>query len=482
MRNNTINPEFDAIIVGSGPNGLSAAILLAQHGLKVKIIEAEDTIGGGTRTKELTESGFIHDVCSAVHPTAVGSPFFKTLPLSEYGLEFIHPHFPVAHPLENGEAMIVSRSFDDTLIRMGKDGKNYQNLVKSFADAWDYLSHDLLAPVRFPNNPLTMARFGWYGILSAKLLANSMFDTDQVKAYFAGLAAHSIVPLEKSFTGSFGLVFAATIHSVGWPIAKGGSSSISNALAEYFKSLGGVIETGNRIKSTSDLPSCKTVLFDLTPHQIVKIAENELPDSYKKKYLKFKYGPGVFKMDFALSESVPWTNSDCAGAGTLHLGGTFDEIAFSERETWKGNHPEKPYVLLSQPSKFDDSRAPEGKHTLWAYCHVPNGSDKDCSEEIINQIERYAPGFRDIIISSHTMTAPDFEAYNENYIGGDINGGAQTFSQLIGRPVFQWDPYKLPVDGMYICSSSTPPGGGVHGMGGYHAAKSALKNDFGIKI
>ncbi|GAB5408953.1 MAG: NAD(P)/FAD-dependent oxidoreductase [Balneolaceae bacterium] len=419
------NPEFDAVIIGSGPNGLSSGILLAQQGLKVKIIEAEDTIGGGTRTKELTEPGFLHDVCSAVHPTGIGSPFFRTLPLKDFGLEWIHPTYPVAHPLEAGDAMIISKSMQETLALMGKDAKNYKSLVQSFVDAWDYLSRDLLAPVRIPNNPITMARFGWFGILSAKLLANSMFDTDKVKAYFAGLAAHSIVPLEKSFTGSFGLVFAATIHSVGWPIAKGGSASISNALAGYFESLSGVIETGNRITRTSELPTSRVTLFDLTPHQIVKIADRELPQGFKNRYLKFKYGPGVFKMDFALSEPVPWINKECSGAGTLHLGGSFEEIAYSERETWKGNHPEKPYVLLSQPSLFDDSRSPAGKHTLWAYCHVPNGSDKDCSEEIINQIERYAPGFRDTIISTHTINAPAFEMYNENYIGGDINGGAQ---------------------------------------------------------
>lgn len=476
------NPEFDAVIVGSGPNGLSAGILLAQQGLKVIILEAEDTIGGGTRTKELTEPGFLHDVCSAVHPTGIGSPFFRTLPLSNFGLEWIHPKYPVAHPLELGEAIIAYQSLEKTLVEFGKDSKNYEKLMKSFVDGWEYLSEDLFGPIRIPQNPISMARFGWFGALSAKLLSNSMFDTAKVKAYFAGLAAHSIIPLEKSFTASFGLVLASSLHSVGWPIAKGGSSSISNSLAEYFESLGGMIRTNNRIQDTSQLPPSKVVLYDLTPHQIVKIADKELPLRFINKFLNFKYGPGAYKMDFALSEPVPWTNKECSGAGTLHLGGSFEEIAYSERETWKGNHPEKPYVLISQPSLFDDSRAPKGKHTLWAYCHVPNGSDKDCSEEIVNQIERYAPGFRDTIISSHSISAPEFERYNANYIGGDINGGAQTFKQLIGRPVFQWDPYKLPVKGMYICSSSTPPGGGVHGMCGYHAAKSALKNEFGIQV
>lgn len=474
--------EYDAIIVGSGPNGLSAGILLAQQGLKVKIIEAESTIGGGTRTKELTEPGFLHDVCSAVHPTGIGSPFFRTLPLSEFGLEWIHPKYPLAHPLDNGDAIISSNSLEDTLLRFGKDAKNYESLIKNFVEGWDYLSHDLFAPIRFPNNPISMAKFGWSGMLSAKLLTNSRFETTKVKAYFAGLAAHGIVPLEKSFTASFGLVLATSIHATGWPIAKGGSSSISNALANYFKSIGGIIETDKRINKSSDLPPSKAVLFDLTPHQIIKIADRELPQSFKNKYLRYKYGPGAFKMDFALSEPVPWINKDCESAGTLHLGGSFEEIAYSERETWIGNYPDQPYVLVSQPSLFDDTRAPKDKHTLWAYCHVPNGSNKDCSEQIINQIERYAPGFRDIIITTHSITATEFEAYNANYVGGDINGGAQTFKQLIGRPIFQWDPYKLPAKGMYICSSSTPPGGGVHGMCGYHAAKSVLKNEFGIKI
>lgn len=474
--------SFDAVVVGSGPNGLSAAILLAQNGLAVKIIEAKDTIGGGTRTLELTEPGFLHDVCSAVHPTALSSPFLSTLPLQEFGLEWIHPEFPVAHPLENGKAFLASKSLNETLSMVSLDSKSYESLYKSFSEHWPALSKDIFGSLRSVTSPLSMIRFGWYGMFSARLLANSLFKSPELKAYFAGLAAHSIVPLEKPFTAAFGIVLGTSVHSVGWPVAKGGSASITTSMAQYFKSLGGIIETGNPISELGQLSESEVILFDLTPQQIASIAEKELPSNFKKRLLKYQYGPGAFKMDWALSEPVPWLNEECKQAGTLHLGGSFDEISFSEQETWKGNHPEKPYVLISQPSIFDPSRAPEGKHTLWGYCHVPNGSDKDCTEEIENQIERYAPGFKDTIISKNIMTATQFESYNANYIGGDINGGAQFFKQLFARPVLKWNPYALPAKGLYICSSSTPPGGGVHGMCGYHAAKSVLKNEFGIKI
>lgn len=474
--------RYDSVVVGSGPNGLAAAILLAQNGLKVKVFEAKDTIGGGTRTLELTEPGFLHDVCSAVHPTAVGSPYLKTLPLSEYGLEWIHPDYPVAHPLEKGNATVIPRSLDETVSLLGKDGENYRKMIGNTVNNWDRISHDLFGPIRIPQNPFSMIQFGWYGMFSAKLLANSMFSSISSKAYLAGLTAHSILPLEKIFSGSFGLVLAATIHAAGWPVAKGGSHSITHAMAAYFESLGGEVETGNEITSAEELPESKAVLFDLTPKQIAGIAGKKLPDTFRKKLQKFKYGPGAFKMDFALSEPVPWANEQCKKAGTLHLGGTFEEIARSERQTWDGEHPDKPYILVSQPSLFDDSRAPKGKHTLWAYCHVPNGSEQDCSEEIIAQIERYAPGFRDTIISYSTMTASEFESYNANYIGGDINGGAQFVKQLIFRPVIKWDPYKLAGDRLYICSSSAPPGGGVHGMCGYHAARSVLSNEFDITV
>lgn len=472
--------EYDAVIIGSGPNGLSAAVRLAKEGLKVIVLEAKPTIGGGTRTQELTEPGFLHDVCSAVHPTAAGSPFLNTLNLEQFGLEFIQPEIPYVHPLEDGDAAVAYRSLNKTIEHLGDDGKAYHKLFNEFVEHWEYLSEDIFGTLRFPKHPLLMARFGWYGLFSAKLLSNSLFKRAKTKALFAGCAAHSIVPLHKAFTASFGMVLGSSAHSVGWPLAKGGSASITTALAGLFKSLGGTIETNHPVASLADIPSSKTILFDLTPHQIAKIAEDELPNGYKNKLRNYTYGPGTFKMDWALSEPVPWKNEECKKAGTLHLGGTFHEIAASEEAIWNGEHHEKPYVLVSQPSIFDNTRAPEDKHTLWAYCHVPNGSEEDMTKIIEDQIERYAPGFRDTIISKHTMNANALQSYNANYVGGDINGGAQIVKQLFGRPVLKWDPYKIPVEGLYICSSSTPPGGGVHGMSGYHAAQSVLKNEFGI--
>lgn len=476
----TSGNEYDAVVVGSGPNGLSAAVRLAQEGLKVLVLEAKSTIGGGTRTMELTEPGFFHDVCSAVHPTAAGSPFFNTLNLEKHGLEFIHPELPYAHPLDDGKAIAAYRSLEKTMEHLGEDGKPYHRLFQEFVDHWDYLSEDIFGTLRIPGHPLLMARFGWYGLFSAKLLINSLFRLPKTRALFAGCAAHSIIPLNKAFTASFGLVIGGSAHSVGWPVAKGGSASITNALADLFKTMGGIIETDHEVKTLADIPSSKIVLFDLTPHQIAKIAGEKLPRKYKQALQNYKYGPGAFKIDWALSEPVPWQNEVCKKAGTLHLGGTFEEIAESEEAAWKGEHHEKPYVLVSQPSIFDETRAPKDKHVLWAYCHVPNGSEMDMTEIIENQIERFAPGFRDTIISKSIMNTVDMQNYNANYIGGDINGGAQFAKQLFGRPVFKWDPYKIPAEGLYICSSSTPPGGGVHGMSGYHAAQSVLKHEFGV--
>lgn len=471
--------SFDAVIVGSGPNGLSAGILLAQNGLRVLILEAKSSIGGGTRTQELTEPGFLHDVCSAVHPTAVASPFLKTLPLNEFGLDWCYPNFPVAHPLDDGQAVVVTKSLEETIQRLGSDGKAYARMVRPLVERWDELSPDFFAPIRIPKKPVQLAKFGMLGMHSAVKLAKR-FKEASTRGFFAGLAAHSILPLENRFTASFGLIFSATIHAANWPIVKGGSASITHAMAAYFKSLGGMIEVNTEITDFKQIPSTKSVLFDLTPHQIARIADSEFPYRFTKKLMDYQYGPGVFKIDFALSGPVPWANQECELAGTLHLGGTIGEIAASERACWKGQISGNPYVIVSQPSIFDETRAPKGKHTLWAYCHVPHGSHVDQSEAIIKQIERFAPAFRETIISYSTMTSPQIQEYNANYIGGDINGGAQYFRQIIGRPVLKWDPYKLRGKRMYICSSSTPPGGGVHGMSGYHAARSVLKNEFGI--
>lgn len=473
--------SVDVFIIGSGPNGLAAGIALAKKGLKVHIFEAKDSVGGGTRTLELNEPGFFHDVCSAVHPTAISSPFLSKLPLEHFGLEWIQPTFPLAHPLEFSDSVIVEQSFENTLDRLENDGKHYRKLFKEFVDSWQYLSKDIFSELRIPNHPLSMLRFGWYSMFSAKLLANSFFKNERTKAYFLGLAAHSILPLEKAFTSAFGLVLGTSVHSVGWPIAKKGSHSITKAMLGYFESLGGSVEYNRPITSLKEIPEDKIILFDTTPQQICEIAGNKLPIELQTKLKYYKYGPGSFKIDFALSEPVPWKDAECRQAGTLHLGGTMKEIIISEQQVWQGKHPQKPYVIVSQPSIFDDTRAPKGKHTLWAYCHVPNGSKQNMEQEIIDQIERYAPGFKDIIIAKSSLTATDFQSYNPNYIGGDINGGAQSLRQLFGRPLLKWDPYKLPVDKLYICSSSTPPGGGVHGMCGYNAAKSVLKNEFGIK-
>ncbi|SMO38329.1 phytoene desaturase family protein [Gracilimonas mengyeensis] len=470
---------YDAVVVGSGPNGLSAAIRLAQEGLQVLVLEAKATPGGGTRTQELTEPVFLHDVCSAVHPTAAGSPFLSTLPLQQHGLEWVHPTYPFAHPLDDGDAAVAERSVEATAKSLGIDRSSYQQLFQQLSAHWTSLSSDVLGRLRIPKHPLITARFGFYGMFSADQLSTMKFSQAKTRALFAGCAAHSILPLEKAFSASFGLVLAASAHAVGWPFAKGGSASITKAMISYLESLGGTVECKQEVRTLKDIPSSRAVLFDLTPRQIARIASNKLPSGYKDKLQDYTYGPGVFKIDWALSEPVPWKNKACRKAGTLHLGGSFEEIASGEKAAWDGKHSETPYVLAAQPSVFDDGRAPEGKHTFWAYCHVPSGSTKDMTDIIEKQIERFAPGFRDTIISKHSMNTKAFEQYNPNYIGGDINGGAQFFKQLFGRPVMKWNPYKIPAEGLYICSSSTPPGGGVHGMCGLHAAETVLKNEFG---
>lgn len=466
---------YDAIVIGSGPNGLAAAVALAQSGLSVKVFEAADTVGGGTRTQELTLPGFHHDVCSAIHPMAAGSPFFKTLPLEEYGLEWIHPTYPLAHPLDDEPAVIMHRSLNDTARELADDGEAYRSLFQPFLEQWDELAPELLSPLNhLPTQPVLMGRFGLKALQPAQRLANHHFKHKRARALFAGLAAHSILPLNQISTSAIGLVLGIIGHKIGWPMPKGGSHQITKALAAYLESLGGEIETNAKIETLRELPDADVILFGNTPKQILRIAGKELPGSYAQKLRSYKYGAGVFKLDIALDGPIPWSDERCGQAGTVHLGGTLQEIAQSERRIGEGRCPDQPYVLLTQQSMFDAGRAPEGKHTVWAYCHVPNGSVRDMTEPILQQIERFAPGFRDLMLDYHAMNTRAMEDYNPNYIGGDINGGRQDITQLFTRPAGLLDPYHIKGTPMFICSSSTPPGGGVHGMCGYHAAQSAL--------
>jgi len=467
---------YDAIIIGSGPNGLAAAITLAQNGQKVLVLEAKDTIGGGTRTAEITLPGFQHDICSAIHPLGIASPFFRQLPLTDFGLEWIFPPLALAHPLDDGHTAILTRSLEESAASMGMDGGAYRNLMTPLVDSWQEILGDILGPLPVPpRHPFSLMRFGLQAMRSARGLAERRFRGDPARALFAGLAGHGMLPLEEPTTASIALVLGMLAHTVGWPIPKGGSQAISNAMAAYLNSLGGEIITGQEVTSLDDLPDSKAVLLDVTPRQIVQICGDRLPSRYRQRLEKYRYGPGVCKVDYALSGAIPWKSADCGQAGTVHLGGTLEEISVSENAVWRGEHPEKPLVLLAQQSLFDETRAPDGQHTAWAYCHVPNGSTTDVSEHITAQIERFAPGFRDLILAKHVHTASQMQAYNPNYVGGDINGGVQDWRQLFTRPVARWSPYTTPVKGLYICSSSTPPGGGVHGMCGYHAARSVLK-------
>lgn len=466
---------YDALVVGSGPNGLAAAITLAQAGLSVLIVEAKDTLGGGMRSAELTLPGFIHDVCSAIHPLGLGSPFFSSLPLHDFGLEWIHPAAPLAHPFEDGHAILLERSVDDTCSQLFEDAMAYKSLMQPFVDDWPKMAGSILGPLQIPAHPIIMARFGWQAIKSAKSLTKKYFQGYRAKGLFAGLAAHSILPLDRPLTAGFGLMLGILGHAVGWPMPRGGSQSIANALAGYYKSLGGEIMTGINVESLDQLPSARAIIFDLGPRQLLKIVGNRFPAGYRQKLEGYRYGPGVFKMDWALSEPIPWKAKECLRAGTVHLGGSEDEIARSEAEVWAGGYPEKSFILVAQQSLFDPTRAPANKHTGWAYCHVPSGSTFDMTDRIETQIEQYAPGFKDCILARSTRNAVEIEIDNPNYVGGDITGGVEDLSQLFSRPVGWLNPYSTPVKGIYLCSASTPPGGGVHGMCGYHAAQASLQ-------
>jgi phytoene dehydrogenase-like protein len=465
---------IDAIVIGSGPNGLAAAIALAQAGRSVRVYEADTAAGGGLRSAELTEPGCVHDVCATVLALAQISPFLKSLPLAGHGLELAHPDAPFAHPLEDGSAVVVERSIEATADGLGRDGRAYRDLMAPLVAQAEPLMDALLGPPLATRHPLLMARFGLKAIRSATSLA-ARFRDPRTRALIAGVAAHSLVPLDRPATAGYALGLLVAAHAVGWPVARGGSQRAADALASYLRSLGGAIVTGERVESLAQLPPARAVLCDVTPRQFLRIAGDRVPRGYRRRLARYRYGPGVFKMDWALSSPVPWRSADCRRAGTIHLGGALEEIAASERASWAGRVPESPYAIVVQPSVFDPTRAPAGRHTLWAYCHVPNGSTADRSGAIEAQIERFAPGFRDCVTVRHAAGPADLEAHNANLVGGDIAGGATDLAQILSRPVLSLSPYATPLPGVYLCSSSTPPGVGVHGMCGYHAAMTALR-------
>jgi phytoene dehydrogenase-like protein len=464
----------DAVVVGSGPNGLAAAITLAEKGRSVLVLEAGETVGGGTRTLELTRPGFFHDICSTIHPLAEASPFFRQVPLAEHGVELVHPDAPLAHPLDDGTAVMLERSVEETAAGLGPDAEEYRKLMAPFVDRSDRLEPFLLGRSPLARHPLLAARFGLVGLRSAEG-AVRRFRGERARALLAGLAAHSIQDLHRMPTASFGLVLAILGHVHGWPVVRGGSQRLADALVSYLRSLGGAVETGRRVDSLSELPRGGLTMLDLTPRQVLRVADGRLPTRYSRALRRFRYGPGVFKVDWALDGPVPWTAPEVGRAATVHLGGTFEEIAESESAVWRGEAPERPFVLAAQQTLFDDSRAPAGKHTFWAYCHLPNGSNVDMTDRIETQIERFAPGFRDLVLERSARGPAELERYDENYVGGDINGGVQDLRQLYTRPVVRLNPYATPVKGLYLCSSSTPPGGGVHGLCGWYAARSAVR-------
>jgi phytoene dehydrogenase-like protein len=467
--------HYDAIVVGSGPNGLAAAVTIARAGRSVLVLEAADEPGGGTRSAELTLPGFVHDVCSAVHPMAQVSAFFRALPLAEHGLEWLHPPTLLAHPFDDGTAAVLERSVEATAEGLGDDASAYQRLFGKLTANATTLIDEAMAPPRIPRHPLLMARFGLSAMRSAWGLANHRFKTREARGLWAGLAGHSILPLEAPFSAAVALMLGVAGHNAGWPVARGGSRSIARALVSYLRSLGGEVCTGQRVDSFDAMPTARVVLFDLSPIQVERICGARLPDSYRKKLQRFRHGPGVFKLDWALSGPIPWKAEACRRAATIHLGGTLEEIAESERLVGNGEHPQRPYVLFAQQSLCDPTRAPAGAHTGWAYCHVPNGSTVNMSERIEAQVERFAPGFRSLILARSALTPADMQRRNANYIGGDIGGGALDWRQLFARPALRLVPYSTPTRCIYICSASTPPGPGVHGMCGYFAAKSALR-------
>lgn len=466
-------------MVGAGPNGLAAAITLAQAGHQVTVFEANEVIGGGCRSGELTLPGYTHDICSAVHPLAAASPFFRSLRLQDKGLELIHSPLALAHPLDDGPPAQLSRSVGETAATLGRDGPAYSKLMAPMVDAAEILVDQLVGPLRMPRHPYKVLFFGLRALRSARGLANSLFEEPRAKALVSGIAAHSMLSLRQSPTAGFGLLLGLLGHSAGWPVVRGGSQVLADTMGRHLESLGGKIITGHPVRTMSQLPRARAYLFDVTPRQLIQIASGELPGKYVAKLARYRYGPGVFKMDWALDGPIPWKHRECAAAITVHLGGSSEQIAEQEQMVVEGRHALKPFVLLAQPSAFDPTRAPAGKHSIWAYCHVPGGSTEDMTDRIESQIERFAPGFRDRVLDRSVMNTQQMERYNENYVNGDINGGIQDLRQLFTRPVPRLNPYTTPNRRIYICSSSTPPGGGVHGMCGYFAAQAALNRVLG---
>ena len=466
--------DYDAVVVGAGPNGLVAAVTLAQAGWRVLVVEAQSEPGGGTRSAELTVPGMIHDVCSAIHPLGLASEALRALPLADHGLEWVHPEVALAHPIDGGRAALLHRSLDETAAGLGEDGAAYRRLVEPMVR--QDLVDGLLSPFGLPRAPVALARYGMVGVRSADQVGRSRFRTDEAQGLFAGLAAHSILSLKAPTTAGYGLMLGILGHLVGWPMARGGSSSIASSLVSLLESYGGKVECDRPISSLQDLPSARATLFDVGPRQLISICGDRMPSRYRRRLERFRYGPGVWKVDWALDGPVPWTNASVAQSATVHLGATLPEIVDAEEQVQQGGHPERPYVLFVQSSLFDRTRVPYGGETAWAYCHVPNGSTVDMTNRIEAQIERFAPGFRDRITARHVMGPSAMEAHDANYIGGDINGGMADLRQFIGRPTLSPVPWKTPMEGIYLCSSSTPPGGGVHGMCGLHAARAVLRS------
>jgi phytoene dehydrogenase-like protein len=462
----------DAVVVGSGPNGLTAAIVIAHTGRKVVVFESAATWGGGCRSAALTLPGFVHDICSAVHPFAVGSPVFRALPLAAHGLEWIEPPVMVAHPLDDGGAACVYRSVDETAHGLGSDGTAYRDLVQPLVDRWPLIEDAVLGPLQWPRHPLALARFGLPALQPLERSARRRFSSDAARALVACIAAHSMVPLDTRPASAVGLALTVMAHIAGWSLPRGGAQRLADALAAHLHSLGGEIVTNTRVRSIDELPPAKAILFDLSPRPLLRVAGDRFPPRFRRALERYRYGMGVYKVDWALDGPIPWRNPECARAGTVHLGGTLDQIAASERDAWDGRHAERPFVLLTQPTQFDPSRAPQGQHIAWTYCHVPHGSTIDMLPRIEQQIERFAPGFRKRVIARGIMRPSDFEQHNPNFVGGDIGSGAASMTQLFTRPT--WRTYSTPARGFYICSASTPPGVGVHGMCGYHAARRAL--------